>query len=102
MIDRFGILPESTKSLFRQTELKLRLEQMGICKLDAGERSGYIEFSAKTSVDPLTLVKLVQGQPSRYKLEGATRLKFELAVPDSDKRIDQIEQLLALLSVMRK
>ncbi|HEX4974292.1 MAG TPA: transcription-repair coupling factor, partial [Pseudomonadales bacterium] len=76
MIDRFGLLPEAIKNLFRITELKLQAERLGISKIDAGERGGFVEFEPETFVDPLKLVKLVQSQPSRFRLEGGTRLKF--------------------------
>ena len=38
MIDRFGLLPVPLKQLFRVTELKLKLNKLGIVKFDLGER----------------------------------------------------------------
>jgi transcription-repair coupling factor (superfamily II helicase) len=97
MIDRFGLLPEPIKNLMRQTELKLRAEKLGILKIDAGASSGRIEFSSNTSVDPLAIVQLVQQHPDRYRLEGATKLKFELDASDADKKLSEIDDLLKKL-----
>ena len=57
MIDRFGLLPEPLKLLFRQTGLRLRAQQFGISKIDANVNSGRIEFGATTRVDPMSLVE---------------------------------------------
>lgn len=94
MIDRFGLLPDAVKNLFRQTELKLQAEKIGIVKIDAGETSGRIEFTKTTKVDPLVIVQLVQQNPLKYKLEGATKLKFELESKTVDEKINEINSLL--------
>jgi len=98
MIDRFGMLPEQIKNLMRQTELKLKAETIGIVKIDAGASSGRIEFSSDTSVNPLAIVQLVQERPDLYRLEGATKLKFELNAKDVDSKLSEIDHLLDRLS----
>ncbi len=97
MIDRFGMLPDSLKNLFRQTELKLVADKLGIAKIDAGETAGKLEFNRSTAVDPLVIVQLVQKHPQRYKLEGATKLKFELSSKTADEKISEIASLLTTL-----
>ena len=97
MIDRFGLLPDAVKNLFRQTALKLRLTPLGIAKLDAGEESGRLEFAAETAIDPFTLVKLVQTRPASYKLEGGHTLRFFFAMRSIDQRFNAIEQVVTEL-----
>ncbi|WP_420553856.1 transcription-repair coupling factor [Neptuniibacter marinus] len=99
MIDRFGLLPEQVKNLFKVTELKLRAEAMNIVKIDAGTTNGRIEFASDAKVDPLTLVKMVQKHPQKYKLEGADKLRFSLNMEKSDVRFCAIESLLSDLAV---
>ena len=94
MIDRFGLLPDAVKNLMRQTELKLKAEPIGIDKIDAGETSGSFEFSKDTQVDPLAIVKLVQKDPMRYRLEGATKLKFELKAKNAEEKLIEIGALI--------
>jgi len=98
MIDRFGLLPEPTKNLVRMTALKLKAEQLGIKKVDAGPQGGRIEFAADTPVDPLTLIKLIQGQPKRYKFEGATLFKFMVPMERPEERFNTLEALLERLT----
>ncbi|MFJ5296320.1 transcription-repair coupling factor [Pseudomonas sp. NPDC088368] len=98
MIDRFGLLPEPTKNLVRMTSLKLKAEQLGIKKVDAGPQGGRIEFAADTPVEPLTLIKLIQGQPKRYKFEGATLFKFTVPMERPEERFNTIEALFERLT----
>ena len=98
MIDRFGLLPEPTKNLVRITLLKLQAEKLGIKKIDAGPQGGRIEFAADTCVDPLTLIKLIQGQPKHYKFEGATMFKFSVPMERPEERFNTLEALLERLT----
>jgi transcription-repair coupling factor (superfamily II helicase) len=97
MIDRFGLLPEQIKNLVRVTQIKLKAQAIGIIKLEANARSGRIEFASETRAEPLTIVKLVQGAPHIYKLEGANQLKFTLAMETTDQRLQQVADLLSKL-----
>ena len=98
MIDRFGLLPEPTKNLVRITLLKLQAEKLGIKKVDAGPQGGRLEFAADTCVDPLTLIKLIQGAPTRYKFEGATLFKFQVPMERAQERFNTLEALFERLT----
>ena len=97
MIDRFGLLPEPTKNLVRITLLKLQAEKLGIKKVDAGPQGGRLEFAQDTCVDPLTLIKLIQAQPKRYKFEGATQFKFQVPMERPEERFNTLEALFERL-----
>jgi transcription-repair coupling factor (superfamily II helicase) len=86
VVDRFGGLPEPLVQLFRITALKLRMQHLGIRKLDLGASGGRVEFAADTRVDPLNVVKLVQTQTATYRLEGATQLRITRALPTFEDR----------------
>lgn len=94
MIDRFGLLTEEIKNLFTIMEIKLACIAIGIEKIDAGETGGYIDFTGKTSVNPMTIVNMVQSEPETFKLSGATRLTFAHYLPESQQRIQWIAQLV--------
>ena len=98
MIDRFGLLPEPTKNLMRLTLLKLQADKLGISKVDAGPQGGRIEFAAQTCVDPLTLIKLIQAQPKRYKFEGATVFKIQVPMERAEERFNTLEALFERLA----
>lgn len=98
MIDRFGLLPEPVRNLFRQTALRLRLEPLGIERLDLGPGGGFIDFSKDTSVDPFTLVQLIQAQPHRFKLKNGTQLRFDADCATPERRFDTVEEILKLVT----
>ena len=98
VIDRFGPLPEPLKQLLRVTALKLRMQAIGVLKLDLGNAGGRMEFSAETQVDPLSVVRLVQGQPATYRLDGATQLRFTRELPTFEDRMRFAHELLDLLT----
>jgi transcription-repair coupling factor (superfamily II helicase) len=97
MIDRFGLLPEAIKSLFRQTRLKLKAQDIGISKIEASSQSGRLMFEKNTQVEPMALVKLVQTQPRQFKLEGSNQLRFTLPMEHPETRFQRVEDLLKLL-----
>lgn len=98
MIDRFGLLPEPLKNLFAVTALRQRAERLGLTRIDAHAGGGKLEFAERTPVAPLTIVKLVQSGPNRYKLEGANVLRFKLESDTPTERIDLTDRLLAHLA----
>jgi transcription-repair coupling factor (superfamily II helicase) len=97
MIDRFGLLPEQVKTLFRVTALKLRAEKLGIKKLDAGPKGGKLEFAQSTPVDPFSIVQLVQSAPNRYRLATANQLAFEENMEVAETRFQKVEKLFERL-----
>ena len=102
MIDRFGLLPDQAKLLFKVTALKLRAQALGISKIDANPENGKIIFGQNTSVDPLSVVHLVQQQSRQFKLVGSNQLQFKHEHSQADKRIEFINSVLDQLSKRKK
>ncbi len=94
MVDRFGLLPEPTKTLFRLTELKLKASPLGIRKIDLGSRGGRLHFDAEPNVDPERVIRLVQFQPQTYRLDGGDTLRVSQELPSVDSRVSVLESLL--------
>ena len=94
MIDRFGLLPDVLKNLFRLSELKLRAQKIGIKKIVSGPKGGRIEFNEKPNLNPAIIIQLIQKNPAHYKLEGATHLRFTLEQATPELRIKNLEALL--------
>lgn len=97
LIDRFGLLPDQLKNLIAVTELKLKANSLGIQKIEANEAGGKLEFNAKTTVDPTVIIKLIQTQSQRFKLDGPTRLKFTLEKHEITQRIELVSKVLSEL-----
>jgi len=98
MIDRFGPLPPYAQSLFRSTQIKLRAAQLGIRKIDAGATSGYIVFEEQNQIDAKRVLKLIQGRPKDYRLDGPLKLRFSHEARTEENLFTRIELLLELLS----
>ena len=98
MIDRFGPMPDYAQSLFRATRLKLRAAELGIRKIDAGATSGYFIFEESNKVDSKRVLKLIQGKPKEYRLDGPLKLRFTHDARNEEKLFTRIEMLVELLS----
>jgi transcription-repair coupling factor (superfamily II helicase) len=98
MIDRFGPMPEYAQSLFRATRLKLRAAELGIRKIDAGASSGYFIFEETNKVDPKRVLKLIQGRPKEYRLDGPLKLRFAHDARTEEKLFARVEQLVEQLT----
>jgi transcription-repair coupling factor (superfamily II helicase) len=98
MIDRFGPLPQYAQSLFRCAQIKLRAAELGIRKIDAGATGGYVLFDAENKVDPKRVLKLVQGRPKDYRLDGPLKLRFTHDARTEENLFTRIELLVELLA----
>ena len=98
MIDRFGLLPEVAKSLFRIAEVKIQAQPLGIRRIEAGAGGGRIMFGEGTSVDPLSLIELIQTQGNRYRLEGPDVLRVREKWQDAETRLKGVKDLLQILA----
>lgn len=94
LIDRFGVPPQPVKQLFSVHQLRLKAEQLGITKIDINSNGGYIEFSPDTPVQAISIIQLMQKQPTYYQMEGGQRLKVMVQLAEYDKRIQFIVELL--------
>lgn len=94
LIDRFGTLPDAAKNLLSVNEVKLDAAAINVKKIEAHDKGGYIEFYPNADINPMFLVKLLQGHAQNYKMEGPTKLKFTLPLADRRERIRFISDLL--------
>jgi len=98
MIDRFGLLPNAIKTLFRVTELKLLATPMGIAKIDASVDGARIVFDDTPNIDTTELIKLIQTQSRRYQFDGKKTLRITDLLPDNN-RADSLEKVMSTLSI---
>ncbi|WP_413493282.1 transcription-repair coupling factor [Morganella psychrotolerans] len=98
LIDRFGLLPDAARNLLAAAQLRLLAQQLGIKRIEAQEKGGFIEFSEKNYVDPGYLIGLLQNNPKQYRLDGPAKLKFICDLSSRPKRIEFITELLTAFS----
>ncbi|CAM4387492.1 MAG: Transcription-repair-coupling factor [Legionellaceae bacterium] len=101
MIDRFGLLPQSTKNLLEITLLKLKAKPLGIRKIEANIKGGRIDFEKNPTIDPLKLIQLLQQQPQLYKLENQEKLRFIWDNPNAEQKITHLHNLLDQLELKK-
>jgi transcription-repair coupling factor (superfamily II helicase) len=102
IIDRFGSpLPEASKNICIITALKLQAEKLGIKKISANKSGGYIEFAAQPNIEPIKIINLIQKQAKIYKLQGPSKLVFNIPAEQQAKNPNAIlaflHDLLAVL-----
>ncbi len=95
MVDRFGLLPESTENLIEIAKLRLAASTLGIIKIDVGQKFGYLHFSPKPNVDPAKIIKLIQTNSKQYQLQGSDKLRFQFSGKPQ-------ERFAAVIEVMGK
>ncbi|MDH3535883.1 MAG: transcription-repair coupling factor [Gammaproteobacteria bacterium] len=98
LIDRFGLLPEPLKHLFRVTHIKLQTVALGVDKIDVGEHHGKIVFNRKPNIDPLKIIELIQTQPQQYRFDGKQTLRITCQNVELEARFRQVESLLEQLT----
>jgi transcription-repair coupling factor (superfamily II helicase) len=98
MIDRFGIIPDAVKNLFKIAGLKIRINKLGVKKIDLGENGGRIQFKVASSVDPGAVIGLIQKHPEIYRFDGAEKLRIIREFSDPDSRIAFLHDLFDMIS----
>ncbi|QFY44048.1 transcription-repair coupling factor [Candidatus Methylospira mobilis] len=98
MIDRFGLLPPATKTLFAVTELKLTAEKLGVRKIEAGASGGRMLFGSQANIDPVQVIFLIQNQSRIYRMDGPDKIRFLQAFDTVDEKIAFLKALCEMLS----
>jgi transcription-repair coupling factor (superfamily II helicase) len=101
MIDRFGLLPDSAKNLFRVTSFKLKATPLGIRKIEFGLDGGRVLFSEHPNIDPMNVINLIQKQPNIYKMDGPDKLRVIKSMPSMEARVKMLDELLDVLGGRR-
>jgi transcription-repair coupling factor (superfamily II helicase) len=97
LVDRFGSLPGPAHNLLRIARLKLRARALGVRRLDLGAQGGYVLFESQNGVDPAVVIRLIQRQPSEFRLEGSLRLRISRALTAEAARFEFAGELLGRL-----
>jgi len=97
IVDRFGRLPDAGRNLFRATGIRLICDALGIARLDVGAEGGLVTFRDNPQVDMESLIGIVQAEPKRYRFDGTSGLRFDIALDDAGERLEFVESLLGRL-----
>lgn len=102
LIDRFGLLPEPTKNLVLQSQIRLKAQSLGVKRVGVGSKMVKLDFLPNPKIDSMKIIQLIQKQPSRFMMSGQDCLKVNLieGLPSQIKQSvgEQVLAVLALLS----
>jgi transcription-repair coupling factor (superfamily II helicase) len=102
MIDRFGLLPVQAKNLMEVTRLRLRLQPLGVRKLEVGPRGGRFTFQANPDLDPARLIALIQSDPVKFRLDPEQRLRFFESMDSLEQRVQAVKRILNSLDLKQE
>ena len=94
LIDRFGLLPPAAQNLIQISRFRLLAKPLGLKRIEIADRGGFIDFAQDTKINPMFIVSLMQTQPRLYRMDGPTRLRFNLPSDDAKTRFALVEQIL--------
>ena len=94
MIDRFGLLPDSTKNLFESTSLKLYSKEIGIDKINIYDDKSEITLKEKNTVDASKIINLIQTNSQIFQLKNQNTLIYKETMDADYSRIEKISKLL--------
>jgi transcription-repair coupling factor (superfamily II helicase) len=98
MHDRFGRPPVAAQTLARIMELRIRLKQLKVQKIDSDGKRLSLVFHPKTPINPETLINLIRAEPATYQFTPDHRLLVTLPVNATSTMIlDTVSVTLALL-----
>ena len=93
-IDRFGLLPDPARNMFRLTALKIHAERLGIRKVQIDESGGTILFRKNPALDMSKLLDLVQNCPQELRFRPNGSLEFRKQLENPSERLDKIERFM--------
>ena len=94
LVDRFGVLPPPAQTLFRIGAIRQRAARLGIRRIEANAAGGSLLFRAGTIVEPLAVIRLIQSDGRRYRLDGQDKLRFNLDLAEPEARFAAVHRLL--------
>ena len=94
LIDRFGLLPDAARNLLDIAGLRLVAKKLGVRKVEASEKGGFVEFAEKNKVDPAWLIGLLQKDPQHWRLDGPTRIKFIRDLGERKVRMSWVREFM--------
>ncbi|PAV02778.1 transcription-repair coupling factor [Arsenophonus sp. ENCA] len=94
LIDRFGSLPDAGKQLLQSTAIRMHAQALGIKRIEAHEKGGFIEFSEQNKVKATFLIELLQNSADIYRLDGPNKLKFVKPLINYAERLTFVRQLI--------
>jgi len=99
IIDRFGLLPEAVKNLFEIANLKLRLSEMNIKKIEVGPAGGKFELDEEPNINIAKLMELMSQYPQDYTMKGPNTFVIKREMLENEQRFELVRHVIDELSL---
>ena len=96
--DRFGLLPDPAKNLFRIARLRVVAGPLVIERMDLGSASGSVVFGDETPLDPGSLILLLQQSNRAMRFDGPKKIRVSGKWDDPEERFIAAQSLLDALT----
>jgi transcription-repair coupling factor (superfamily II helicase) len=96
-VDRFGLLPDPAKNLFRIARLRVAASRLAVERLDVSPAGGSITFGDSTPIDPGALILFVQRSGRSMRFDGPSKLRFTGQHGEPEQRFEAADRLLGAL-----
>ncbi|MFU8805830.1 MAG: transcription-repair coupling factor, partial [Bradymonadaceae bacterium] len=97
LTDRFGDPPESVRNLRDLIAIKVGLRQIRAYRLDAGYTAISIELANTTTLNPASVVAMVNAGGGRWRLTEQMKLIYSLKVDESARPLKTSKEILDVL-----
>lgn len=94
LLDRFGTLPQEVKNLLNVLRLKQLCRQVGVEKIETGEKGAIFTFFNNTFSHPAALIQFIQTKAGTVKLRPDHKLVFLRAWKEAQERVKGCEDIL--------
>ncbi|VFP87471.1 transcription-repair coupling factor [Candidatus Erwinia haradaeae] len=94
LINRFGLLPESTRTLLDISALRILAKQFGIRKVEANEKGGWIELEKNNRINTRYFLELLEKEPCSWFLDSPVRIRFIYNLSNPKVRLQWITALI--------
>ncbi len=88
VIDRFGPLPEPGENLFKIAGLRLEIGPLDVERIEIGPSGGRVRFRENPRIDPGTVLQLITGDPSRYRMKDPHTLTIRADLQEPEQRLE--------------
>jgi len=96
LVDRFGVLPDSARTLVETHRLRILSRPLGVLRIDAGSNAVQIQFIPNPPIDPQRVIALVKSRPG-HRLVGSEKLRIDVPLATTGERIDLLRKTLQAL-----
>ena len=94
IIDRFGLLPDSTSNLFESSSLKNQCNKVGIQKINIYDDKAEITLKDKNLIDASKIINLIQTKPHQFQLKNQNTLVVNEHMETNKSRIENVRNML--------